>query len=313
VRPEQIVAQGSSRRPAHEPGDLAILYASVWQTIFGVAEVTGPPEHDPSRERWAWRIPIRPLVVVPDLDRAPAVEEAGIFPQSLWRHSYIRLTEEQFELARRLVERAAGRPQDVVARGYDAGADAFAAWQGEIRDDPRLERLDELLALLPERPDVLELGSGAGVESTRRLAERGQLTGIDISAEQIRRARARIPHATFLHADFTELELEPAAYDAVVAFYVLNHVPREEVGPLLGRIAVWLRPGGWFLGTFGATDLPGWYGEWLDGVETFFSGYEPETTLRLVRDAGLEVVRAEPVTIEEPEGPVTFLWVLARR
>ena len=94
---------------------------------------------------------------------------------------------------------------------------------------------------------------------------------------------------------------------------MLNHVPREELGPLLERIAVWLRPGGWFLGTFGASDLPGWYGEWLNGVETYFSGYEPEITLGLVRDAGLELVRHDLETMEEPEGPATFLWVLARR
>jgi hypothetical protein len=102
----QIVAHGASRRPSLEPGDLAILYASVWQALFGVVEVAGVPEHDPEKERWAWRFPIRPLVVVPDLDRAPAVEEAGIFPQSIWRHSYIRLTDEQFVSARRLVEAA---------------------------------------------------------------------------------------------------------------------------------------------------------------------------------------------------------------
>jgi hypothetical protein len=81
----------------------------VWQAIFGVVEVTGVPEHDPAMERWAWRFPIRPLVVVPDLDRAPAVEEAGIFPQSLWRHSYIRLTDAQFATARALVEAAGQR------------------------------------------------------------------------------------------------------------------------------------------------------------------------------------------------------------
>lgn len=101
-----IKAQSSSKRPAVEPGDPAILYASVWQAIFGVAEITGEPEHDPKRERWAWRFPIRPLTVITDLDRAPAVEEAGIFPQSLWRHSHIRLTSEQFDRARELIEAA---------------------------------------------------------------------------------------------------------------------------------------------------------------------------------------------------------------
>jgi hypothetical protein len=106
VDPAQIVAHSSSKRPSLEHGDLAILYASVWQAIFGVVEVTGVPEHDPAKTRWAWRFPIRPLVVVADLEQAPAVEEAGIFPQSIWRHSYIRLTDEQFAAARRLVERA---------------------------------------------------------------------------------------------------------------------------------------------------------------------------------------------------------------
>jgi len=169
------------------------------------------------------------------------------------------------------------RPQDVVARGYDAGADAFADWQRRIKWSRRLERIDELLAVLPVQPEVLELGSGAGVRSTRVL-----------------------------------IELEHASFDAVVSMYVFNHVPREELGPLLGRIAVWLRPGGYLLASFGASDLPGWYGTWLDGVETFFSGYEPEITLGLVRSAGFEVVRTDLETIREPEGEATFLWIFAR-
>jgi SAM-dependent methyltransferase len=207
----------------------------------------------------------------------------------------------------------AERPQEVVARGYDAGADRFAAWQRQVRGSSRLDRLEELLALLPGRPDVLELGSGAGVRSTRILAERGRLVGVDISAEQVRRARERIPGASFLRADITELELEPEAFDAAVAFYVFNHVPREELGALLGRIAGWLRPAGYLLASFGASDLPGWYGEALGGVETFFSGYEPAVTLSLVLEARLEVVRADLETIAEPDGDAEFLWVLARR
>jgi SAM-dependent methyltransferase len=205
------------------------------------------------------------------------------------------------------------RPQDVVARGYDAGADAFAAWQAEITGWNRLGRVEGLLELLDGSPDVLELGSGAGVDSTRVLARRSRLTGIDISAEQIRRARERVPGARFVHADFTTVDLEPASFDAVVSFYVFNHVPREELGPLLGRIQAWLRPGGYLLASFGASDLPGWHGRWLDGVETFFSGYEPDVTLRLVRGAGLEIRRTELETIQEPEGEATFFWVLAAK
>jgi hypothetical protein len=99
-----ISGHGSSRRPAVQCGDLAILYAAVWQALYGVVEVVGDPERDPARERWPWRFEIRPLAVVSDLHDAPPVEAAGVFPQSLWRHSYIRLSEEQFEAARALVE-----------------------------------------------------------------------------------------------------------------------------------------------------------------------------------------------------------------
>lgn len=107
VDPNGIRAHSSTKRPSVQPGDLGVLYASVWQAIFGLVEVVGEPEHDPTRSRWAWRFPIRPAVVLRDLHDAPPVEAAGVFPQSVWRHSYIRLTDEQFDAARALIEGAA--------------------------------------------------------------------------------------------------------------------------------------------------------------------------------------------------------------
>jgi hypothetical protein len=107
IDPTTIRAHSSSRRPSVQRGDLAVLYAAVWQAIFGVVEVVGDPEHDPARERWSWRFAIRPLVAVGDLHEAPPVEAAGVFPQSVWRHSHIRLTDEQFAAARALIEAVA--------------------------------------------------------------------------------------------------------------------------------------------------------------------------------------------------------------
>jgi hypothetical protein len=107
VESDAIRRHGSSKRPTVQSGDRAILYAAVWQAVFGVVEVVTDPENDPERERWSWSFGIRPVVVVRDLHRAPPVEEAGIFPQSLWRHSHIRLSDEQFERARELVSAAA--------------------------------------------------------------------------------------------------------------------------------------------------------------------------------------------------------------
>ena len=101
---ERLRAHSSTRRPTVQRGDLAVCYAAVWQSIFAIVEITGDPDEDPSRERWRWQFAIRPLVVLPDLRSAPPVEAAGVFPHSLGRHSYIRLTPEQFQAARDAIE-----------------------------------------------------------------------------------------------------------------------------------------------------------------------------------------------------------------
>jgi len=200
----------------------------------------------------------------------------------------------------------------IVERGYDRIADTFAAWRDEIEGDPRAEWAGDLSSRLPDGARVLELGCGAGAAETIELARRFRLTGVDVSAEQISRARERVPGAEFVHADFLELELSDESFDAECSFYVFNHVPREHLGPLMVRIAGWLRPGGLALNAFGASDLEGWTGEWL-GAETYFSGYEPPENRRLVEAAGLTILRDEVVEFEEPEGPARFHWILGRK
>ena len=106
MRAEELTAHSSTRRPAIDAGDLALLYAAGWQVLFAVAEVVGELEHDPTRVRWCWRFGIRTLLAVDNLREAPPVEAAGVLPRSLGRHSYIRLTPEQFELGRAAIEQS---------------------------------------------------------------------------------------------------------------------------------------------------------------------------------------------------------------
>jgi hypothetical protein len=98
--PESLRRHSSTRRPSVQKGDLAVCYASRWQVVFALVEVCGDPENDPGRERWRWSFSIRPRLMVSDLREAPPVEAAGVLPRSLGRHSYVRLTPEQFEAAR---------------------------------------------------------------------------------------------------------------------------------------------------------------------------------------------------------------------
>jgi SAM-dependent methyltransferase len=130
---------------------------------------------------------------------------------------------------------------------------------------------------------------------------------------QIELARHHVPEASFVHGDAMELEVAPASFDAVAALFVFGHVPIDEQAGLIARIGLWLRDGGFFLGTFGAGDA----GEeitadWL-GAPMFFASLGGEAYPPLMRDAGLEPVRDEVVVQHEPgHGDVAFRWILAR-
>lgn len=200
----------------------------------------------------------------------------------------------------------------LVAAGYDAMIDTWEAWKAAIEDDPRAEWCGELLDRLPEGARVVELGCGGGTTETRALASRFRLTGVDLSDAQLARARERVPAAEYIHADLTTVEFAAQTVDAVASFYVFNHVPRELLAPLFERIHTWLRPGGLLLATLGASDVPGWTGDFL-GAPSYFSGYPAETNRRLLEAAGLTLLRDELVRIREPEADTTFHWILGQR
>ena len=203
-------------------------------------------------------------------------------------------------------------PTEIVRSGYDVMADRFLAWRDAIEGDPSDRWAGELVSRLRPGARVLELGCGAGVPHTKRLAETFEVTGVDVSPAQIERAQVNVPRSRFIVSDFTELDIEPSSYDAVASFYALNHVPRGLLAPLFGDIHTWLAPGGVFLTALGIEDEEAWTGEWL-GVPMFFSSFPRETNSTLLDEAGFERLLDEVVTFHKPEGDVAFQWVLARR
>jgi cyclopropane fatty-acyl-phospholipid synthase-like methyltransferase len=205
----------------------------------------------------------------------------------------------------------ADSPTRTVQDGYDRMASHYVEWAASFDDTARHRYTRELLERLSLGASLLDLGCGAGVPSTRRLAEHCTVTGVDVSAQQLRLAQSNVPRATFVHADLMSVELTEAAFDAVTAFYVLAHVPREALPGAFARVRRWLRPSGWFLATLGAGDTPGSTEEW-NGVPMFFSSYAPARNRELLLAAGFELAVEDVVDLEEPEGTATFHWVLAQ-
>jgi SAM-dependent methyltransferase len=205
------------------------------------------------------------------------------------------------------------RPQDVVAVGYDRVATRYAEWQTRVVGDPRDRYIERLLARLPPGPDILEIGSGGGVEPTPTFAKLGRLIGVDFSRAQIERARGNVPNAQFIHADILESTFDAESFDAAVALFVLTHIPTAELPGLLYRISDWLRPGGTFLATFsGAATQHDEIATWL-GVPMFFSGFDPSTNEELVEAAMMRVLESRVEPMQEPEGEARFHWLLAEK
>jgi cyclopropane fatty-acyl-phospholipid synthase-like methyltransferase len=198
-----------------------------------------------------------------------------------------------------------------VRDGYDRLAPRFAAWAAAVEGDPWERFLTELTSRLDDGARVLDLGCGSG-DKTRRLAGRFDVLGVDLSEKQLGLARLAVPDATFQQGDFAGLNLAESSFDAVTAFYSITHVPREEHPALFGKIARWLRSGGLFLASLSANGTSDWTEEWL-GVKMFFSGYDADTNRRLLRESGFRLLVDEVVTMREPDGEATFLWVLAEK
>ena len=198
--------------------------------------------------------------------------------------------------------------QRIVATGYDNVADAYLERFGV--STVRQKWLGRLIDALPATGGrVLDLGCGAGVPVARDLASLGHIVvGVDGSPQQVVRARQNVPQATFVEADMCTVTFDAGSFHAVGAFYSITHVPTVQQGPLLIRIASWLKPGGTLVASFGTGIAGEWTGEWL-GTTMFFGHVGETETLRLLTDAGL-LIRHSSVEKQDNE-EAAFMWVEA--
>jgi SAM-dependent methyltransferase len=204
-------------------------------------------------------------------------------------------------------------PKRIVEIGYDRIGEKYRPWsENAMPDDVRGEYLQEVLTRLPEKADVLELGCGLGVDAAQ-LSRGRHYTGVDLSSVQLEIARAHVPDRTFLQADLTAVEFRDDSFDAVVSFFVFNHVPAGEQGRTFRRIYGWLRPRGFFRASLGAGSHEDVIEEdWL-GVPMFFSSNGSEENERLLDEAGFQLERSELRTEQEEDEEVTFHWVIGRK
>lgn len=205
-------------------------------------------------------------------------------------------------------------PSSAVVAGYDRLASSWDDWAGDVHPDLRAKYLEKLEARLSPGSNVLDLGCGTGRPVAVRLAPVHRYLGVDASPRMVELAQHNVPDGQFQRADMTALDLPENSFDAVVAFYSIIHVPRDDQPDLFSRIRSWLRPGGLFVGCLSSGDLPeSWEDDWLGGGPMYWSGFDADTNRRLLEEAGLEMDSSEILTQMEEDTEVRFLWVEAHQ
>jgi len=138
----------------------------------------------------------------------------------------------------------------VIGQIYDQQASAYAEFADQRFAWPYLEQpaFDKYIPdLYVPKTRVLDIGCGTGVVA-RHLISNGVLpqniTGIDISHEQLKQARVNTPGARFIETSAEEFDLPAGSIDLVTTNTVIHHLDNEQLGQMLDRVYDVLAPDG---------------------------------------------------------------------
>lgn len=197
-----------------------------------------------------------------------------------------------------------------VRDGYNAIADRYLAERTRDSQDVRL--LNEFMERLGANARVLDAGCGAGVPVSQMLSERFRVTGVDFSEAQVELARKNIPNAHFLCEDMTKLDFAENTFDGIVSYYAIIHIPRAEHQPLLANFHRMLKPEGLALLCLGAENLIDDIDEDYLGTCMYWSHYDTETYLQMLKDCGFTILWSKHVSDATCAG-AGHLFVLAQK
>ena len=190
-----------------------------------------------------------------------------------------------------------------VARGYERIAARYTAAKQESAEIQAW--VDALVEGMPAGARVLDLGCGAAVPYTRRLAACCRVVGVDLARAQLRLARANVVEGCFLQGDICALPFVAESFDAALSLYAIIHVPRSEHLGVLREAYRVLRPGAPALVVMGKGSLAEDWAEY-HGALMHWSHYGAHVSRRLVEAAGFTIMRSGTVA-DQDGGSHTFI------
>ena len=200
--------------------------------------------------------------------------------------------------------------KETVKAGYNQIAKRYL--EERTRDSEDILLLNELIRRLPNGAEVLDAGCGAGVPVAQILDQNFQVTGIDFSEAQIELARKHVPNARFICQDMTKLDFPNETFDAICSYYAIIHIQREEHQALFTTFHRMLKSGGFALLCLGAESILEDIDENFLGTRMFWSHFDSETYLRMLKEAGFSIIWSRRVKDSICEG-AAHLFVLVQK
>jgi SAM-dependent methyltransferase len=204
-----------------------------------------------------------------------------------------------------------------TARSYDAVADEYVAHiYGELRDKPLdRELLDRFADAVRDAGPACDVGCGPG-HVARYLHDRGvDVSGVDLSAGMVERARRLNAGIEFRQGDMAALDAPDGSWAGIVLFYSIIHIPRDDVVAVLRELRRTLRPGGLLFLAFHIGNETIHRDEWWgQAVSVDYLLFTTDEMTGYLRKAGLEI---EDVRERDPypdvEHPSRRSYIVARR
>jgi SAM-dependent methyltransferase len=156
---------------------------------------------------------------------------------------------------------------------------------------------------------VLDVGCGPG-RLTRLLASKGlSPAGIDVSTEMLRLAREHNTGLRFAAATLTRLPVADGVAAGVFCWYVLHHVPDDDLDVAVGELARVTAPGGQLMlgGHVGDSAYVKTEGYGGLPMRVLFARRSSDSYTALLRDAGLIVDATITLGPEHP--PSGAVWL----